>query len=197
MRRRPDAAAPLPLVVLLVLLATATGANAYGHGDPVSALKRTLFQGYRSEYAELREAAAPRFAMDRTVRMHAGDTAKTYDSREPFKFSFSFDHDRFLTPWVTVNDGRGEYLAYLTFDFEYAGDHVRGMRWSAEYQPPSRRGQRPEHVVVRYRWTEFVERDTAFGFDVLLLAACAAAWASAVLVLTGADPVRRASLKET
>lgn len=198
-RRRRAAPAAAVAVFIAAAALLAPGASAYGHGDAVSALKRTLYSGYRSEYSEVRERAAPRFAMDRTVRLSPGDPAKVYDPQEPFKMSFSFDHDRFLTPWVTVNDGRGVYLRYLTFEFEYAGDHIRSMRWTSEYQPPSRRGQRPENVIVRYHWKEYVERDTAFGFDVLMGVACLAAWSSAVLVLSRSNQVasRVAPVKET
>ena len=138
----------------------------------------------------------PRFGIDRTIRLVPADAQRIYESDQPFKLSFSFDHDRFLSTWITVNDGAGNYLHYIEFEFVYSGDHIQQLKWSVAYQVPDRKGVKPEHIFLRYRWVPFVETDAALGLDTLFLVASLTAWGVILMVLFRMDKVKRSDAKE-
>jgi hypothetical protein len=188
-------AAAASLALLLALALAARGVDAYHYGDAVPTLRRTQYRQYRSEWGEMLARESPHFGVDRTVKVSPVSTAKIYDSTEELKISFSFDHDRFLTPWITVTDGRGSYLHYVEFDFFYSGDTVHQLKWKLDYQGAELHGVKPEFIFIRYHWHQQSSVDPALGMTALLIFSTAVVWLSAVLVILGLDRVKKSAFK--
>jgi len=181
-----------PAAIVLILLPVC---SAYMHGDTVSMLQRTQYKNYRSEWIDVLGKEAPKFGMDRTVKIHAGDPAQAYDTTEELKLMFSFDHDRHLTSWITVMDGKGNYLNYVEIDFTYSGDYIRSIKWVADYHENTEMNTRPDFVFLRFHWHEFSDTDVASGVDFLLVVGTVVGWLCAILVVCNLDSVRRVTAK--
>ena len=82
-----------------------------------------------------------------------------------------------------------------TQGLRYAGDHIRSVTWVTDYHGEENNAQKPDHIYVRYHWHEFVETDTAFGLDFLLIVSTVVAWACAVLVVCNFDRVKKSAIK--
>jgi len=178
--------APL-LLIACVVTSLAPGVNGYAYGDHVNMLKMTQYRGYRTAWTELVSRYTPRFGMDRTVKLHAMSSSKTYSAFEEFKISFAFDHENFLTSWITITDGKGHFLNYIEIDFIYAGDHIQSVKWQAVYYEDEHKGDRSDYVFIRYHWKELVESDAATGLNVLLIASLIVAYTCGAMIVIGFD----------
>ena len=45
---------------------------------------------------------------------------------------FSFSDDKFLTSWITVNDGEGTILSSIDITFIHTNTHVEQIKWKAD-----------------------------------------------------------------
>eukprot|EP00462_Mataza_sp_D1_P000770 CAMPEP_0175088740 /NCGR_PEP_ID=MMETSP0086_2-20121207/410_1 /TAXON_ID=136419 /ORGANISM="Unknown Unknown, Strain D1" /LENGTH=144 /DNA_ID=CAMNT_0016361195 /DNA_START=115 /DNA_END=549 /DNA_ORIENTATION=- len=137
----------------------------------------------------------PRFGMPHMVTLNPILDAKNYDSSDEFKISFSFAKDRFLIPWITVTDGKGHYLNFVSFTFVYSGDYIRKVKWDAEYHTDST-GVQPEHVYLHYNWEEFSEMDTNSSLVFLVVIGFSAAVVAFGVVLYGDVYTRDPAVKK-
>ena len=95
--------------------------------------------------------------------------------------SFSFVQHQFLTPWLTVTDGKSAFLQSLTFTFTSHHDLIAAFAFRAAYeQRPGRAGEEDAAILVHYEWEEAADiHDSGVWYMILLwLAAC---WAAVAL----------------
>mmetsp|Transcript_5562 Transcript_5562/g.7406 ORF Transcript_5562/g.7406 Transcript_5562/m.7406 type:complete len:215 (-) Transcript_5562:246-890(-) len=161
-----------PAIRLLLLSSVLIRTYSYRHGDLVTVLKRSQYQGMKTAWSEMNGNLAPHFAVDRTIRIDPmfeiqKKTASQYKTHDTFKISFSFINERFITPWLTVTDGRGHYLHNIYFTFVYDGHHLKSVRVDSDYHPDEALKVPPDHVNLVYRWETDVEVDTHTGFTTL------------------------------
>mmetsp|Transcript_41974 Transcript_41974/g.67512 ORF Transcript_41974/g.67512 Transcript_41974/m.67512 type:complete len:215 (-) Transcript_41974:1723-2367(-) len=164
-------------ITLLMLPLFFIDTHSYRHGDLVTVLKRSQYQGMKTAWSEMNGNLAPHFAVDRTIRIDPmfeiqKQTASQYKTHDAFKISFSFINERFITPWLTVTDGRGHYLHNIYFTFVYAGHHLKSVRVDSDYHPDESLKVPPDHVNLIYRWETDVEVDTHTGFTTLTALTC-------------------------
>ncbi|GAB5366688.1 hypothetical protein AAMO2058_001165100 [Amorphochlora amoebiformis] len=119
------------MVVFAFLLVVPTA--AYRHGDHVTLLKRVQYKGMRTAWSEMEGSLTPYFGVERTIPIDPifdiqKTTASQYKTHDPLKIKFSFVNDRFLTPWLTITDGRGHYIHNIYFTFLYSGHHIKRVK---------------------------------------------------------------------
>jgi hypothetical protein len=80
------------------------------------------------------------------------------------KMSFAFDHDKVITPWITVANGDGKFLNAVKFTITYSGEHITKVRWVTDYNTePVHHSQWPKSVWLHYSWVELIEQDVQYG----------------------------------
>mmetsp|Transcript_1211 Transcript_1211/g.2784 ORF Transcript_1211/g.2784 Transcript_1211/m.2784 type:complete len:201 (+) Transcript_1211:47-649(+) len=151
--------------LLLVLLLFPT-ASPYRHGDHVTLLKRSQYEGLKTAWSEIGGNHSPHFGIDRTVRLDPmfdiqTRTGDQYKTDQAYKIAFSFVNDRFLSPWITVTDGKGHYLKNIFFTFRYSGHHIKGVDVDSDYHTQK---IPPKHVHLVYHWEEDVDTNSELGF---------------------------------
>jgi hypothetical protein len=108
----------------------------------------------------------------------------------PVCSSFSFAHHQFLTPWLTVTDGKSSFLQSLTFSFTSHHDVITAFAFRASYaQQPGRGGEEDASILVQYDWEEAAEMSDSGVWSMIVLwltAAWAAVALAAALWWTGA-----------
>ncbi|KAG8462133.1 hypothetical protein KFE25_011583 [Diacronema lutheri] len=183
----PGVSPSVPLrVALRVVLALALGRGAgcassaprFHTGDLLPVMKRSQFRGERSEWREVPHEACPRFERPSVVALLAlpADFIPPDEGvagATEYKMAFSFLNEQFQTPWITIADGRGQYLTQLVFTLEHAGDQVTDVSWELVYDAPSKP---PPSVHLEYQFVDAAEADprtalTAMFAGSLLLAA--------------------------
>ena len=93
--------------------------------------------------------------------------------------SLSFAHHQFLTPWLTVTDGRSACLRSLTLRFTSHHDVITAFAFSAAY---GQQGQAEDEqsILVQYEWEEAAELSEA-GVWCMIALWLAAAWTAVAL----------------
>eukprot|EP01006_Ploeotia_vitrea_P011637 TRINITY_DN30934_c0_g2_i1.p2 TRINITY_DN30934_c0_g2~~TRINITY_DN30934_c0_g2_i1.p2 ORF type:complete len:202 (-),score=69.10 TRINITY_DN30934_c0_g2_i1:120-701(-) len=181
----------LLLTVAVLAVGCVSPCHAYHRGDPVSVLQRSQYKGYRTEWAELMAKHAPRFAIDRTIKYNPVDSTKKYKSDQEYKIQLSVDDDRFLTSWISVNSGHGDYLRHLELELIYSGPNIINVKWHVDYHGRDLHGDRPDYIYVQYHWSEYSEIDSSFGLSFLLIVCAAATWVVAVMIVCRFDFKRK------
>ena len=144
---------------------------SYLPGDPVPLSRRIQQNGRRSAWHEVPHRAAPRFLTDwrTTLDVPHADAADP----EALKISLALHNLQFVTPWITVSDGKGRFLSHLDLSLTASGDALTAVRWEPEYveQEP------PEHISVHTTWEHAKEHDLESALAFLFLS-CAfiSAW---------------------
>lgn len=182
-------------VLVAALVAPCAASSRFRPGEVVSTVHRSQYRGYRTSWTETLAHDAPRFAHDTSVSLNPANAAKEYTAEEEFKVAFAFDHETFLSPWITVTDGHGAFLNFVRFDFTYAGDRILSIATQTDYvrheNGAVNAGARPTHITLRYHWHAQEEQDVSFGMAFLLFAGVATAFGSAAAVLIAFDPAKR------
>jgi len=160
--------------------------DGYRIGDPVSMLRRSQYKQSRTAWSEMFAQDTPRFGISRTIKLNPLQNVLDFTSTEEFKLAFSIADDRFLTPWLTVMDGTGNYLNVIEFTFIYSGNYLKQVKWNLEYHPENV-PNRPDHIYLRYTWEEQVETDSHAGLTFLVIFCTLLGWGSALLVLLKKD----------
>jgi len=106
---------------------------------------------------------APVFGVNRQVTLKGLPTSKIQNDDE-LKAMFSFDNDKFLTPWFTILSGERR-LHTLTFRFTVSGATIKDMTWTTAYflddkhaeyyEPHMNKQHHPKHedeIIVHYLW---------------------------------------------
>jgi len=76
---------------------------------------------------------------------------------------FSFDHEKFITPFITISNGQGTFLEFLEFTFVFSGDDIVELKWRTHYNDADeRRGKAPTDFEVEFRWEAHEEMDIDF-----------------------------------
>ena len=79
---------------------------------------------------------------------------------------------QFVTPWITVADGKGRFLSHLELQLTAAGDALTAVRWETEYVDEAP----PNHISVHTKWEHALEHDLSSALTLLfLVAGCLAA----------------------
>lgn len=135
----------------MIMLSLGAGALAYLRGDAMPMMKRTQYEGQRTQWSELPHALTPRFLVDRTVLLdQIPAMLNGLVNDEPFKMSLALLGLEFTTPWITVADGNGLFLSHLELQLTAAGSSLASLRWSGVYQTE----EPPAHIELRLRWDQ-------------------------------------------
>lgn len=177
--------------MLWLLLFVVTNVLSYRHGDAVSMLRREQFQELRTKWMGMVGKDCPRFGMDHTVLINPSSLLGPFPGRnatdlasEPFKISFSFANDQHLIPWITVSDGRGQYLDLIRIVFSHTGGYLTGVRWTTEYHPINA-AHTPPNIQMNYHWEEHRTVDIEGGLLFLFIVIAVVTWGCVSLVLLG------------
>lgn len=154
--------------LLLLGRAATSHAQRFRTGDPLPVMKRSQFRGERSEWREVPHDACPRYEQPGVISLHAlpADFASPGGGLPEYKMAFSFLNDQFQTPWITIADGRGQFLTHLVFTMEHAGDAVTDVRWQTIYGAPS---EAPPHVQLEYEFVDAAEQDPRTALTALFV----------------------------
>ena len=152
---------------LLWLLLDVSSAG-YLPGDFVPLLRRVQHNEQRTSWHEVPQRVTPRFMKDHSAVLDL--IPADHPDREPYKISLALSGLELTTPWITVADGRGQYLTALELQLTASGDSVMALRTETEYAWPE---EPPKHIVVRTVWEHAMEHDlTAALAWLFVLAAC-------------------------
>ena len=175
--------------ILAHLLASCSYCAALRHGEHVILTKRTQFNEMRTEWTPVLREWCPRFSEDTEVELPLAKPELLADNNE-LKISFSFDHDKVVTPWITFAHGSGLFLKSLKFTITYSGDHTTQVRWRTEYTSEyAHHSQWPKTVWLHYTWVELVEQDVQFGLNMLFMAGFSLALAVVVCSVLSSQPL--------
>ena len=101
----------------------------------------------RTEWTPLLREFQPRFSEDSEIELPSIKPSLLPDNSE-LKMSFSFDHDHYVTEWISIANGNGKFLNSLLFTLTYSGDHITDVKWklvrrtsSFPLHPPPRPAQ--------------------------------------------------------
>jgi hypothetical protein len=180
----------------LLFLSMPRPAHAFRAGDHVSALMRTQHGALRSEWAPLLARDAPRFGIARRVELRPLQDANDVDgvdNTDVFKIAFSFIDDSFLSPWLTLCDGKGGYVTHVGVVLTHAGGIVRKVTTTAE--PLQYANGKPEHVVVHFQWDEVTEFDSGGAVNLVLVVALGVAWFAAAFAVCSLEPAAKRTLR--
>lgn len=122
-----------------------------------------LFQK-RSSWLEVLPGDGPHFAEERLVKIKAFEeltqlAASSTQSANELKFEYSFANSQFLVPWITLSDGKTNYLYRLTIEFLYSqanGGKIVGIRYSPLYHDSTTAAsleEMKENQFVHFVWT--------------------------------------------
>jgi len=111
----------------------------------------------------------------KTVTLPLGETNKASQDlnmkTKELRVAFSFDHERFITPYFTIVDGKGTLLEILEFTFIVSGDDLVDVNWKTHYNTDKDHEhdtQLPNTLTIQYKWEDFAEIDTVWGLNTLL-----------------------------
>ena len=62
---------------------------------------------------------------------------------------------QFVTPWITVADGKGKFLSHLELQLTASGDALTSVRWETEYVEETP----PAHISMHTTWAHALEHD--------------------------------------
>ena len=142
-------------------------ACSYVPGDPVPMMRRTQHNGKRTTWHEVPHRTTPRFLSDHRSTL---DVRLPADApSEPFKISLALHGLQFVTPWITVADGKGRFLSHLQLLLTASGDELTSVRWDTEYVEE----EPPAHISVQTTWEHALEHDLESALT-LLFVLCAA-----------------------
>ena len=149
----------------VLLLVSSVGATSYEPGDVVPMMRRTQYKGQRTEWHDVPSRSRPHFLCDRSSSLEFETAALQHDHAEgePYKLALALDGLNHVTPWVTIADGKGRFLAHLELTLTALGDEISSMRWATQYvdeEPPS-------YIVVRTVWMHDKEIDEGLAFTVM------------------------------
>ena len=82
----------------------------------------------RTEWTPLLREFQPRFSEDSEIELPSIKPNLLPDNSE-LKVSFSFDHDHYVTEWISIASGNGKFLNSLRFFLTYSGDHITDVSW--------------------------------------------------------------------
>ena len=74
---------------------------------------------------------------------------------------------QFVTPWITVADGKGRYLSHLELLLTASGDALTAVRWETQYQEQ----YPPDHISMQTTWEHALEHDLSSALTLLFLVA--------------------------
>lgn len=158
-------------------------------GDPLPVMKRSQYRGERSDWREVPNSACPRFERPAVISLLAlpADFATAGEGlagAPEYKMAFSFLNEQFQTPWITIADGRGQYLTHLVFTFEHAGDQVTDVSWQTIYDAPSKP---PPHVHLEYQYVNAAEEDPRTALTILFAGSLLLAALSVLIVVADSE----------
>ncbi len=82
----------------------------------------------RTEWTPLLREFQPRFSEDSEIELPSIKPNLLPDNSE-LKMSFSFDHDHYVTEWISIANGNGKFLNSLRFFLTYSSDHITDVSW--------------------------------------------------------------------
>lgn len=91
----------------------------------------------RTDWTPLLREFQPRFSEDSEIELPSIKPSLLPDNSE-LKMSFSFDHDHYVTEWISIANGNGKFLNSLRFFLTYSGDHITDVSWKLVCPPPSK-----------------------------------------------------------
>jgi len=145
--------------------------------------KRSQYKGYRSGWSELLFHDCPRFGESRSFSWNPLSDEVTYSSDEPFKLQFAFDHQQFLTPFLTVTDGSSHYLRIIRFTFTIQHQDIIHFDYELEYsQSPGKGGTVDRGITVSYQWKHQSEITPVLAMQMMIGLWIAAIWTIIILI---------------
>mmetsp|Transcript_51292 Transcript_51292/g.133225 ORF Transcript_51292/g.133225 Transcript_51292/m.133225 type:complete len:214 (+) Transcript_51292:100-741(+) len=144
-------------------------------GDAVPMMRRTQYDGQRTEWHDLPTASQPHFLRDLTTML---DHVPGDIGTEPYKISLALHGMQIVTPWITVADGRGRFLSQIELQLTALGSELSSLRWETQYVDE----EPPAHITVHTVWEHAREHDLESALA--LLFAVAAVLALIVLWIT-------------
>jgi hypothetical protein len=168
----------LVTVVALCFLTRASMAGAiapheYHFGDTVLIAKRSQYKGFRTSYAHLMHSFLPSFGVPKTVEFNPlSATQDMYGVAGEFKLQFSLGNDEFPTQWITVVDGQGRHVKFISFEFVHDGTHISQVLCAPVMKDDADQAAGEgafDSLVIHYEWTQRSDSVSAVsGINVVL-----------------------------
>eukprot|EP01119_Soliformovum_irregulare_P018993 TRINITY_DN5931_c0_g1_i1.p1 TRINITY_DN5931_c0_g1~~TRINITY_DN5931_c0_g1_i1.p1 ORF type:complete len:264 (-),score=56.37 TRINITY_DN5931_c0_g1_i1:91-882(-) len=117
-------------------------------------------------------AHCPRFGMDKSFHLVYEEEVEYRDEHHlkvpwSMKLSFSFDGDKFITPYFLISDFQTSHLDSIKFKFIYSGDDLIDMKYEAQYADLVL-GKKVKSVLIEHTWIESSGKSISNGLATLL-----------------------------
>lgn len=146
--------------------------QGYIHGDIIPTFKKIQTkQLMSSEWTEVLGKYCPKFTTSRRSSVSLADEMQMFQTGRlegDLKMMFSFDHQRFITPYITVVGTKGHVLEYLEFTFIYSGDDILDFKWKTHYSDELHKKHASNSLDIEYKWEEYQEMDIGLSMAAFL-----------------------------
>ena len=140
--------------------------------DTVPTFKRLQYKEQRTVWTDVVIGQTPVFAHDSKVMLHAPPNEKLAQD-DSFKFMLSFDHDKFLTPWILISDAKTR-LVMCRITFKHDGPTINSMTVSTVYDHAATQQEEvDDKILLVYHWVEEQEHDTRSALSSAFVVGCA------------------------
>jgi len=133
-------------------------------------------QSVTKEWNDVFGKYCPRFGMGRAVYVPIYAHGQALVTEDEVKMAFAFDGEKFITPYLLINDGQGNVLEHIEFTFTYNGDDLIDVRWKTHYSSEDEEDEEKNRLLrkdrtkvrIRYQWEHFAETDINGGLGSFL-----------------------------
>jgi len=111
--------------------------------------------------------------------------------------AFSFVDEKFITPLITISDGKGTFVEAIKFTFVYSENDIVDLRWTVDYNTDRvsdhQHKSDPSKFFIHYGWERFGDKNADLGMAVLFFTgfAIGAILFLYVLIATGVETPSR------
>jgi len=143
--------------------------EAYYRGEIIKMTKKIQTQKHTDEWTEVLGHFCPHYGWSRRVSISLlnPEEIRVEKIDTELKISFSFDNDRFITPFFVITDGNSLFLEYLEFTFVFSGDNIVDVTWNTHYNDHDFK-MIPNEIILSYRWEEYSGKDITMSISFLL-----------------------------
>jgi hypothetical protein len=151
--------------------------ESYSPGNIITMSKRSYSSSLKTEWTKLTTKYCPHFEWKKTIylnffseKLNLTDEEKIW--QEEFKFSFSFDNERFITPYFLITDGKGAYLEKLEIIFIYLNGEIKDLEWNTHYNSDDKEllsKKLPKYLEITFSWKKLYERDEKLAMLIIII----------------------------
>jgi len=159
----------IQLLCIAVILFGSFGCDCYHAGDIVKMSTKTR-GSKNNEWTEVTGRFCPRFQWKRSIKLPLNHKTLLEKGTE-IKLAFSFDNERFITPFITIVDlSKGVHLEFLEFTLIYSGTTITDVKWKTHYNEEEEASlSETNFLSLTYQWEAYSENDLDVGIGSLLV----------------------------